>query len=48
LSFLIPFSMQRMRNRFSVMMRSGRNRLHRRLERGITFDPTEGSRSNFY
>jgi len=47
-SFLMPFSMQRMRNRFSVMMRSGCNRLHGRFERGITFDPTEGSRSNFY
>jgi len=37
-----------MRNRYSVMMRSGRARLDGRFERAITFDPTVGSRSNFY
>jgi len=40
--------MEWMRNRYSVMMRSGLPRLDGRLERGITFDPTVGSRSNFY
>jgi len=44
----MPFSMEWMRNRYSVMMRSGRARLDGRLERAITFDPTVGSRSNFY
>jgi hypothetical protein len=44
----MPFSMQRMRNRFSVMMRSGRARLEGLFESAITFDPTVGSRSNFY
>jgi len=29
-------------------MKSGRNRLDVRFERVITFDPTEGSRSNFH
>jgi hypothetical protein len=37
-----------MRNRYSVMMRSGRPRLDGRFERAITFDPNVGSRSNFY
>jgi len=44
----MPFSMERMRNRYSVMMRSGRPRLDGRFERAINFDPTVGSRSNFY
>jgi hypothetical protein len=44
----MPFSMEGMRNRFSVMMWSGRARLDERFERAITFDPTVGSRSNFY
>jgi hypothetical protein len=44
----MPFSMEWMRNRYSMMMRSGRNRLHGRFERVITFDPTVGSRSNVY
>jgi hypothetical protein len=44
----MPFSMQWMRNRFSVMMRSGCKRLDGRFEIAITFDPTVGSRSNFY
>jgi hypothetical protein len=35
----MPFSMQRMRNRFSVMLRSGRARLDGRVERAITFVP---------
>jgi len=42
------FSMQWMRDRYSVMMRSGRARLDGLFERAITFDPTVGSRSNFY
>jgi hypothetical protein len=37
-----------MRNRYSVMMRSGPARLDGRFERAITFDPTVGSRSNYY
>jgi len=44
----MPFSMQWMRNRFSVMMRSGRARLDGRFERATTFDPTVGSRSKLY
>jgi len=32
-SFWMPFSMQWMRDRYSVMMSSGRSRLHRRFER---------------
>jgi len=44
----MPFSIQRMRNRFSVMMRSGRARLDGRFQRAINFDPIVGSRSNFY
>jgi len=40
--------MQWMRDRYWVMMRSGRSRLDGRFERAITFDPTVGSRSNFY
>jgi len=42
-SFRMPFSMQWMRNRFSVMMRSGRTRLEWRFEIAITFNPTVGS-----
>jgi len=44
----MPFSMDWIRNRYSVMMRSGRPRLDGRFERAVTFDPTVGSRSNFY
>jgi len=36
----MPFSMQWMRIRFSMMMRSGRARLDGWVERAITFDPT--------
>jgi hypothetical protein len=43
-SFLMPISMEWMRVRYSVMMRSGRARLDGRLERAITFDATVGSR----
>jgi len=44
----MPFSMEWMGNRYSVMMRSGRARRAGRFESAITFDPTVGSRSNFY
>jgi hypothetical protein len=44
----MPFCMELMRNRYSVMMRSCRARLHLRFEMAITFDPTVGSRSNSY
>jgi len=44
----MPFSMRWMRDRYWVMMRSGRSRLDGRFKRAITFDPTVGSRSNFY
>jgi hypothetical protein len=44
----MPFSMEWMRNRYSVMMWYGRARLDGRFERAITFDPTVGSRLNFY
>jgi len=44
----MPFSMARMRNRYSVMIRSGRARLDGRFETAITFDATVGSRSTFY
>jgi hypothetical protein len=40
--------MEWMRDRYSVMMWSGRARLEGCFERAITFDPTVGSRSNFY
>jgi len=42
------FSMKWMRNRYSVIIRSGRARLDERFVSAITFDPTVGSRSNFY
>jgi len=35
-------------NRYSVMMRYGRNKLDGRFEMAITFYPTVGSQSNFY
>jgi len=38
------FSMEWIRNRHLVMMRSGPAWLERRFERNITFDPTVGSR----
>jgi hypothetical protein len=44
----MPCFMKWMRNRYSVMMRSGRARLEKRFEMAITFDPTVGSRSNSY
>jgi len=44
LSFRMPFSMQWMRDRYLVMMKSGRSRLDGRFEGAITFDPTVGSR----
>jgi hypothetical protein len=47
-SFRMPFSMEWMRVRYSVMMRSGRPRLDGRFKIAITFDPTIGSRSTFY
>jgi len=37
-----------MTDRYLVMMRSGRSMLDGRFEGAITFDPTVGSRSNFY
>jgi len=40
--------MEWMRNRYSVMMRSGPARLDGRFERSITFDPIVGSRTKFY
>jgi len=40
--------MERMRNLYSVMMRSGRARFHQRFEMAIAFDATVGSRSNSY
>jgi hypothetical protein len=42
------FCMEWMRNRYSVMMRSGRARLEYRFEMAITFDETVGLRSNSY
>jgi len=42
-SFRMPFSMEWMKDRYSVMMGSGRARLEGRFERAITFDPTVGS-----
>jgi len=44
----MPFSMEWMRNLYSVMIMSGRARLDGRFERAVTFDPSVGSRSNFY
>jgi len=44
----MPFSMGWMRDRYLVMMRSGRSRLDGRFESAITFDRTVGSRLNFY
>jgi len=44
----MPFSMQGMRDRYLVMMRSGPARLDGRFQSAITFDRTVGSRSNFY
>ena len=44
----MTFCMVWMRNRYSVMIRSGRARLEKRFEMAITFDPTVCSRSNFY
>jgi len=42
--FRMPFSMQWLRDRYLVMIRSGLSRLDGRLERAITFDPIVGSR----
>jgi len=44
----MALSMEWVRNRYSMMMRSGGARLDGRFARAITFDPTIGSRSNFY
>jgi len=44
----MSFCMEWMRNRYLLMMRSGRARLDGRFERALTFDLTVGSRSNFY
>ena len=44
----MPCYMEWMRNRYSVMMRSGRARLEKRFEMTITIDPTVVSRSNSY
>jgi len=44
LEFQVPFSMECMRVRYSVMMRSGRPRLDGRFERAINFELTVGSR----
>jgi len=44
----MPFSVEWMRNRYSVIMRSGGARLDGRFAKAITFDPTVGSRSIFY
>jgi len=46
-SFRMLFCEEWMRDRHSVMMRSGRAWLDGRFERAITFDPTVGSRSKF-
>jgi len=40
--------MRWMRDRYSVMMRSGPARLDGQFVSAKTFDPTVGSRSNFY
>jgi len=42
------FSMEWIRNRYSVMIRSGLARLDGWFGRAITFDPTVGSRTNFF
>jgi len=47
-SFRKLFSMEYMRNRYSVRWRSRRSRPEYRFERAITLDPTVGSPSNFY
>jgi len=44
----MPFCLEWMRNRYSVMIRSGRAKLEYRFEMAMTFDPTVGSRSNSY
>jgi hypothetical protein len=44
----MPFCMELMRNRYSVMMRSCRAKLDKRFEMAITFDPTVGLRSKSY
>ena len=44
----MPFSMEWMTNRYSVMMRPGRARLDSRFEMAMTFDAIVGSRSNSY
>jgi len=44
----MPFCMEWMRNRYSVMKMSGRAMLDGRFQTAIPFDPTVGSRSNFY
>ena len=44
----MPFCVELMRNRYSVMMRSGRARLDKRSEMATTFDANVGSQSNSY
>jgi len=44
LDFPMPFSMEWVRNRYSVKMMSGRARLYGQFGRAITCDPTVGSR----
>jgi len=44
----MPFSMEWMRNRYSVMIMSGRAKLDGWFERAITFNLTVGLRSNLY
>jgi len=39
----MPFSMHKVRNRYLLMMRSGRARLDGRFKTAISFDPTVGS-----
>jgi len=48
LKFPDALSMGWMRDRYSVMMRSGRATLDGWFQRAITFDRNVGSRSNFY
>jgi len=44
----MPFSIEWMRDRYLLMMRSRRARLDGRFQSAITFDRTVGSLSNFY
>jgi len=44
----MPFFMEWLTNRYSMMIRSSRARLEERFEMAITFDAIIGSRSNSY